>query len=548
MNKHIHSIIAVTCMVVFPPHSAFNGNQSTLENGVDASHYDFTLSLPDTGATITGNAQITLRRLRDVQSVAVDLVDLRVDSVLVNGIRSDFERNQSSLTIPLPRRSSPTCDTLLLQIAYEGTVHEGLNIHPDDAGRWSAFGDNWPERARFWIPCLDRPDDKATVTWRIIAPAERLVVANGAFVEKTSVSSTSMTHRAMTIWNESQPISTYLMVIAVGTLVRYDLPSRRQVVEKTQQSVQQSIYVQPELLDNLPGPFQYANDIVSFYSDVIAPFPYEKLAHVQSSTRYGGMENASAIFYANEGFASRSMGPEVIAHETAHQWFGDAVTEKDWSHLWLSEGFATYFQELWTLHEFGDSAFKAEMNRTRNEVIHARVVRERPVIDSLQSNLMRLLDVNSYQKGAWFLHMLRSMLGDSIFYPAIRSYYTKHKNSSALTDDLEREFEIQSNKGLRWFFEQWLRRPGYATIASVWSYNEHSKQIQLTIEQRGAFPPYRFPLTVDLISSEGARIRERLPVEAISRTVIKITSPFVEKPKEILLDPDTELLAQIVPF
>ena len=522
------------------------GVYSQQPDPIDAIHYDFTISLPVSGKSISGNARIDVRRYYQADSVALNLIDLRVDSVLVDGTRCDFSYDKSIIQIPLPPHTTSPWDTVHLQIVYNGIVHDGLVIRPDDRGRWSAFGDNWPERARFWIPCVDRPNDKATVTWRVIAPTDRTVVANGEFLEKVGLPDSSGNKYSLTVWKESHPISTYLMVIAVGTLAKYSLPASP-TSSGGRVPVQQSVYVQPEVLDFLPGPFRCANDIVGYFSSIIAPFPYEKLAHVQSSTRYGGMENASAIFYADRGFQNRTMGPGVIAHETAHQWFGDAVTEKEWSHLWLSEGFATYFQELWDQHEFGDSTFKAEMMRTREEIIRSKVVRERPVIDTLQTDPMRLLDVNSYQKGAWVLHMLRSTLGDSVFYSSLRSYYAKYRDGNALTDDLEQEFENASHKHLRWFFDQWLRRPGFATVSSSWTYDEQSKQVHLTVEQSGDFPPYRFPLTCAVVTTAGKLVRERFTVEALPRDSLTFDHSFEKSPREVVLDPDVELLARFLP-
>jgi aminopeptidase N len=523
-----------------------NHEHSDAEENLDVLHYEFTILIPDSGRSIKGAARLVVRRTRDARLARIDLVGLSVDSVEVNGAKTRYQRDQGSLIVSLPPQSANSCDTLSLQVAYGGEVRDGLIIRHDHKGRWSAFGDNWPERARYWLPCIDRPDDKATVEWKVLAPSEMEVVANGAFIERIPMRDGSGILHALTVWKESQPISTYLMVIAVAPLVKFDLSSSQAGIGGNETAVQQSVYARPELLNLLPGPFKFANDIVKYYSSIVGPFPYEKLAHVQSSTRYGGMENASAIFYADEGFASRTMAPEIIAHETAHQWFGDAVTEKQWAHLWLSEGFATYFEELWTRHQFGDSAFQAEMERTRHEIMQSQVVAQRPVIDTLQNDLMNLLDVNSYQKGAWVLHMLHSMLGDSIFFGALRSYYDHYRNSTALTDDLEREFETRSNQNLRWFFDEWLRRPGYINIATHWSYDEKAKRVELLVHQDGPFPPYRFQLIVQSTSYGGKRSRETLMVRATAMNVFTLQRSFEKQPMEIRIDPDVELLAKIV--
>src|SRR5204862_2481017 len=153
--------------------------------------------------------------------------------------------------------------------------------------------------------------------------------------------------------------------------------------------VPQVVYTAPEQKSMLPGPFARAGEIVQLFGRLVGPFPYEKLAHLQSSTRFGGMENASAIFYSDGSFRRRTMNEGLIAHETAHQWFGDAVTERDWAHLWLSEGFATYFAALWTRHAHGDSAFRHEMARNRAVVLaDTEDVGTRPVIDTAQRQLL----------------------------------------------------------------------------------------------------------------------------------------------------------------
>src|SRR5205814_8467865 len=159
-----------------------------------------------------------------------------------------------------------------------------------------------------------------------------------------------------------------------------------------QRCVPQSVYTAPEQRAMLPGPFARAGEIVQLFASLVGPFPYEKLAHLQSSTRFGGMENASEIFYSDGSFRGRTMNEDLLAHETAHQWFGDAVTEREWAHVWLSEGFATYFAALDLRRSTGDSAFRTEMRRTRDQILNTPMCAERPVIDTTQTNLMALLN------------------------------------------------------------------------------------------------------------------------------------------------------------
>jgi aminopeptidase N len=307
--------------------------------------------------------------------------------------------------------------------------------------------------------------------------------------------------------------------------------------------VHQTVYFAPEVRDFLPGPFRYAPDVVSYFASLVGPFPYEKLAHLQSATRFGGMENATAIFYADEGFRARSMGPGVIAHETAHQWFGDAVTEREWGHLWLSEGFADYFEQLWWRHAFGDSAFRADMREKRDKIVASPVTALRPVLDTAQTRYLELLNTNSYDKGAWTLHMLRSLVGDSAFFAGVRSYVARYRHRTALTDDFRAEVERAAGRPLGWFFDQWLRRPGYAELATAWRYDPARRRVTLEVTQGARFAPYRFPLAVELRLADGTARRTRVEVPAESRSTIELPVELSSPPARVVLDPDVEVLA-----
>jgi len=520
--------------------------QRVLQAGIDVLNYEFTIQLPDVGRHIDAHALITLLRSSHLDNFALDLVGLQVDTVFVNARPSAFRKDSATLRVALGPISRLSADTLLIDVHYFGDVVDGLIIQTDDKGRWRAFGDNWPTRARFWLPTVDDPSDKATVTWNIIAPADRKVVANGELIAEKVVSSgeeTAKGKRNLTIWKMSKPIPPYLMVIAAAPLVSYDLGETASGLSEFPPGVKQSVYVFPEQADYLPGPFERAGDIVEFFSRTVAPFPYEKLAHLQSSTRYGGMENASAIFYAEDLFRRRTISYGLIAHETAHQWFGDAVTPRSWGHLWLSEGFASYFEKLWVEKSEGETAFKTGMRQLRDEIANAREVRERPVIDTLQTELMRLLNVNSYQKGAWTLHMLRSMLGDSLFFGGMRAYYLRYRHSTATSDDLCDELEVFSHSNLRWFFDQWLRRPGFPEITAGWKYDAQTQSVTLEIDQSSRFEPYRFLLNVEIQTPGGASrtISINVPADRSYRVVLPKTFDF--PPAKLLFDPSVELLA-----
>ena len=509
--------------------------------GIDVVDYALTLELPDRGAVINGRAVLSIRRWLPVDTLLLDLVGLRVDSVLVNDRPVAFARTDSLIKVPIERTVG---DSIAVTIRYGGEPRDGLIIRADSTGRWTAFGDNWPNRARNWIPSVDHPSDKATVTWTVIAPSDRRVIANGDLVEETPLPlRPGAAARTLTRWRESRPVAPYLMVIAAAPLVYYDLGREHCGASEFASCVRQSVYVFPESRNFLPGPFVNSPEIVRRFSEIVGPFPYEKLAHLQSSTRYGGMENATAIFYADGPFRRGTMGVGVIAHETAHQWFGDAVTEREWSHLWLSEGFATYFQQLWTEWSAGDSAFREGMRGLRDQIVKAPEVASRPVIDTMQTDLMALLNTNSYQKGGWTLHMLRALVGDSAFFRGIRSYYLANRHSTALTDDLRRAVEASSGRPLGWFFDQWLRRPGYAEVTTGWRFDPAQRRIVATIAQGGRFGVYRFPLTVAVTDAAGRERRATIDVPASATSNLVVPLELDASPRTVAFDPDVRVLA-----
>jgi aminopeptidase N len=389
------------------------------------------------------------------------------------------------------------------------------------------------------------------VSWTVIAPSDRKVVANGVLVEEAAVPQPgdpdghagSPIPLTRTRWRESRPISTYLMVIAAAPLVRHDLGATACGFADGGGCVPQQVYTAPEVA--LPASFREADSIVTFFSRTVGAFPYEKLAHLQSNTRFGGMENASAIFYSDRAFRSGDVGYSLIAHETAHQWFGDAVTERDWSHLWLSEGFATYLAALYTRHSRGGAMFREEMSRIRAQVLRAPEVASRPVIDSIETDLMALLNANSYQKGGFVLHMLREEVGDSVFVRGLRVYLDRHRHGTATTDDLRAAVEIASGRDLRAFFDQWLRRPGFPEIETAWRLDAPTGRLSLTVTQAEQFGFFMFPLTVEFTDAGGATHRARLVVPAQRESVFTLNIAPRGTALAMRVDPDVALLARI---
>ena len=194
--------------------------------------------------------------------------------------------------------------------------------------------------------------------------------------------------------------------------------------------------------------FNQSNSILRYFSGLIGRFPYEKLAQVESTTRIGGMENASTIFYQEKDFPRTEASSKLVSHEIAHQWFGDSITQGDWDHLWLSEGFATYFANLFHEHLHGSLAMKGAMTQAAEAIKRYHAARPVALIDPELTELMKKLNAFNYQKGAWLLHMLRGILGDSTFFGGIRRYYKLFAEKNASTEDFQKAMEAES--GIRW--------------------------------------------------------------------------------------------------
>jgi aminopeptidase N len=252
------------------------------------------------------------------------------------------------------------------------------------------------------------------------------------------------------------------------------------------------------------------------------------------------MENASAIFYSEEAVADGRDSEELLAHEIAHQWYGNTVTEADWPHLWLSEGFATYLTGLWLEETYGEDRLRQYMRRARDRVrTFARQRPDEPLVDTTYASPMELLNPNAYQKGAWVLHMLRQEVGTETFWTALRQYYDRYRHANASTADFRAVVEDVSGRDLEAFFEQWTRRAGHPVLQIDWSYRAETEACVVEVRQVQEAPPFRIPLDVQ-VGGADAEIRT---VDLRGR---QSTSelPCPTPPAQLRVDPRVRLLGE----
>lgn len=481
---------------------------------VDVRHYAFHLTLNDSTDRINGRADITIVFAPGVRRLHLDLAPtMRVSHLTEDGRRVAFTRDTSGLVLRVSSGRSHTYG-----VAYSGVPSDGLIIRMNKFGERTFFGDNWPDRAHQWLPCVDRPGDKAPVDFYVTAPAHYQVVAPGLKVGDALLTG----HRRLTHWREKAPLPTKVMVIGVA---RFAISAPVYV-----EGIPVYTYVFPENRDAGFRDYAVATRILPWFIHRLGPYAYEKLANVQSKTIFGGMENASAIFYFENSVGTGPKMEQLMAHEIAHQWFGDEVTETDYRHLWLSEGFATYMEHCYRETRYGIDSLKADLVRDRRTVLaFVRRHPDVPVVDTgLSGGYMRLLNANSYQKGGWVLHMLRRRLGDSLFWTGIDRYYARYAGRNASTDSLREMLESVSGQDLRPFFTQWLYTPGVPKLRIT---RESATQVKVEQLQQ---PLFRFPL-------EYAVDGRTFVVQVTGRTTL-VDAP---EGRELRWDPDVNLLADI---
>ena len=464
-------------------------------------------------------------------TLALDFTGLSVTSLRVDGVASPFVRDAGKLLVPVPGGAHG--NRMRVAADYRGTPDDGLTIRDNVHGQRAVFADNWPNRARFWFPSLDYPADKATTSFTVVAPTGWEVVANGTpDGPPTSIRLPDGTTGQRFTWRIVEPISTYNMVVGAAD---FRVQSVGRPCFSNGRCIDVTTWLFPGSVEKAAPSFRRAAAMVEYFSQLIAPFPYEKLAHVQSSTRFGGMENATAIFYDERALAEGRNVELTVAHETAHQWFGDAVTEPEWAHVWLSEGFATYFAALFIEHADGAAAFRQIMEAERRRIV-APARNVSPIVNTGEQDLFKILNVDTYDKGSWVLHMLRGRLGDERFFDGIRRYYRDHEHGTGVTADLQRAMEAASGIALAGFFDQWVLRPGFPRlrVASAWNANQRAATITIEQIQPADWPTFRMPLTLELTTAAG-RIRKAVDVE---ERLERYSIPLDSQPLGIVVDPD----------
>jgi aminopeptidase N len=473
-------------------------DQYPINKNIDIKHYSFQLHLTDSNDEIIGITQVTVNfKQAGMQNFRLDLINkssekkdkgMVVEGVSISNATVKYTHENDALIIYLPK-SSVANETITFTIKYHGIPFDGLRIGATKFGDRSFFNENWPNRGRHWLPIIDHPSDKATSEFIVTAPDHYKVVSNGLLLEESSLgNNTKFTH-----WKQSVPVSSWLFVLGVADFaVQY-------LDDFEGKSIQTWVYSK----NREAGFYDFkepTKKVLAFYSKYVGPYAYEKLANIQTPSVNGGMETSSAIFYGED--LVNGKGDErtrnIVIHEIAHQWFGNAVTESTWDDAWLSEGFATFFTLLFIENEYSEAEYKKGIIKAKKSVFDMTVkMPDFSIIAPRTAEKEAVTTGLTYQKGAWVLHMLRDKMGEQNFQKGIQSYYKKFYNANVTSNDFMVEMEKASGLDLKIFFKQWLYQPVNPKIDATWSYDAKSKKVNINLTQT-QLTDFNFDLPIEI--------------------------------------------------
>ncbi len=546
-------------------HRAFALPGARLQYGpdktVDVLHIDLCLT-PDLRAhRLEGVCTTTMRALDEpVVRLSLNAVDLAVSRVERDGVPLAFERRNDKLNITFAPAIAPG-ETVSFRVTY-ATVdpRHGLFFispskdYPDKPSH--AWTQSQDENARYWFPCLDYPHAKQTTSTTVVVPKGQCALANGELIERRDEGD-----RTMFTFRQDVPHSTYLMSFVVGPFSEIEQGTAGA------KKAPVSYYVLPGR--EADGERAFGNTprmIERFEERIGTPYPYARYSQIAvSDFIFGGMENTSATTQTDRTLHDETAHLDfssdfLVSHELAHQWFGDLLTCRDWSHAWLNEGFATYFECVWREADLGYDEYLYDVFGAVSRYLDEDGTRyRRPIVCNRFRDPIELFDRHLYEKGAAVLHMLRGELGDARFWRSIRRYVRDNAQRTVETIDLIRAIEEETGRNMRAFFDQWVLRGGHPEIEVSVTWDAARKAATVTVDQKQTIddehPAYRFDVEVGFVATVpsspasdagfGPMDGERRIVISVERAHETVTVPLDEQPRIVRFDPGAFVLGSI---
>ena len=447
----------------------------------DVRHVKLEITLDFEQETISGTAYTTFSTLyEEARTITFDAVELQIEKVaLAGGVDLAYSTPNKKLIVTLDRPYHHG-EEFTIAITYHARPRTGLHFvkpAPEDPTRpvqaWT-FGQ--PRYHSYWFPCHDSPNDRATTEIIVTVPAQFLTVSNGKLLSVTDNGATKTHH-----WRHDIQHAAYLISLVVADFA---------VIEDNYKGKPVNYYVRKDRKDDAPLLMSKTPAMMAFYSDFTGvEYPYDKYDQTVVELYTGAMEHTTATTHSFSLLPDRRAALDidlvpVVAHELAHQWFGDLVTCRDWANGWLNEGFATYFEELWGEHDLGSDWFKYSMLEVKKDYLQEDNNYRRPVVYHVyHDHGFELFDRHLYNKGGWVLHMLRHQLGNTTFRRVIKAYLERYREKEVITADLERTVEEVSGRSMAQFFQQWIYSGGYPALEVRHSWDGERHMLQLKIKQ-----------------------------------------------------------------
>lgn len=511
---------------------------------VDVLHIKLDVTPDWKAKTVSGTASITAKSIAKAVSVLrLDAVDLKIKEVRCEGGEvADFISTRDSLQIAFAD-PLPVGQEFRVSIDYSGEPNAGLYFRTPDMGYPESDTHIWTQgeahEARHWFPCFDYPNERSSTEIICHVPADMTVLSNGKRMgERIDADGLKAVW-----WLQEKPHVNYLMCLVAGYFTKF---------EKQHGQIPLGFYTQPTLAEHAPNSFVDTPDIMAFFEDEIGmPFPWVKYDQVTiADFTAGGMENTTLTTLTDgtvfsEATENIRTTRSLDAHEMAHQWFGDFVTCKDWSHLWLNEGFATYYTHLYEGHRFGRDAMLYRLYRDAEGRILPNENDTKPIVYKEYSNPMQQFDYRAYPKGAWVLHMLRCQLGEDLYRKCIHSYLQKHGLSSVVTEDLRQVIEEHSGRPMDRFFDQWVYHPRHPDLQVRYQWMPKKKLAKVTIRQTQPVSDdvllYQIPTKLRFVVGDQVVDQEIL----VKQTAEDFYVPLPRQPSIVRFDPEYTVLAKI---
>lgn len=495
--------------------------------------------------TVSGTATLRFKPIAlPLEKLELDAVDLKITSITAAGAQvAEHQVTQDKLIITFTKAIAPDAEATVTVTYSAVQPDHGLYFRTPEMGYKAGDTQVWSqgeaEEHRFWFPSYDYPNERFTSEVICHVPKGMQVISNGTLQSEKPGDNGLVTFH----WLQDKPHVNYLIAMAAGYFHK---------LEDKAGNLPLAMLVPPSHTAQASNAFADTRKIIEFYQKEIGvPFAWDKYFQVYCLDFIaGGMENTSCTFEAADMLFNsdteqlRSLH-ELDAHETAHQWFGDLVTCRDWSHLWLNEGFASYYTILYEEQKLGADAMKYALWKEAQQVFQANDTR--PIVWRDYGDPMQQFDTRVYPKGAWVLHMLRSQLGPDLYRKCIRTYLERHRSSIVRTEDLQDVIEEVSGLSFDQFFDQWLFHGGVPELKIDYAWDVASKQARITVRQTQKLSEqvrlFRVPLPVGF-AIPGQK--ELLHVKAdVSKEVEDFYFHLPAQPELVRIDPDYTVLAKV---